>query len=137
MRVGLFVVSAIVGGASVAYAQSDWVVDPWVSSSEPQVSSVEHASAAALAPASHGHLRFVWIDEPNFDLADPWARPAAVEPLGNAQAHPSAPRAVSAPGVWAKPVPLVVDPWAAKAAKSRVSADDLIVDPWAYDDPGR
>ncbi|HEY6727129.1 MAG TPA: hypothetical protein VI197_24010 [Polyangiaceae bacterium] len=138
MRVGIFVVSAILAGAGVAFAQSDWVVDPW---SPPSVAPSSARSArAAAAPASRRHARVEWVDERNFELTDPWlsSTPAprgvsSPTPNTGVQAPPAPPRRPRESGDWAKPLQLLVDPWAPEPPKARVPAPDLIVDPWAND----
>jgi len=126
MRAGIFVVSAavvaVVAGAGVAFAQ-DWVVDPWA------VPQTAPAPAPTLVPIQ-------WVDEGDSELDDPWvgAAPAAGAAELASPEPPPAGRNTGA-GEWAKPVPLLVDPWASEAAKPWVPPADLIVDPWAQDAP--
>lgn len=138
MRVGLFVGSAILAGAGVAVAQSDWVVDPWSLPATQQASSVQPAAPAGAAPAAEGRfgeLPAEWADPRSTEPTNPWSsRPvsAASSPSESAGTGAQTPlTGVSAPGAWAKPVPLVVDPWAPTHVRTRAPAVDLIVDPWA------
>ena len=141
MRVGIFVVSATLAGAGAAFAQSDWVVDPWAVTAPNAASS---AIRSAIRTSSRIAAPVEWIDERNFELADPWLSPtqsppgtsSGARPAG-APAGPRPPRASGERGDWAKPVPLLVDPWAQDAPKARVPASDFIVDPWAADVYGR
>lgn len=139
MRVGICVVLAIVAGAGVAFAQSDWVVDPWapVATAAP-VAPRAPQQALRVAASSRLAVSEQWVDERNFELTDPWLDSAPSQ-LG-APAASKAPRALSrtssAAGEWAKPVPLLVDPWATEPRKASAPPVDLIVDPWAKDGSG-
>lgn len=136
MRVGIFVVSASVAGAGMAFAQSDWVVDPWYpSAAAPTAVQRAHEAAAAAPQRGRRQTPVEWIDERNLELVDPWSRPAAAA-IDSSGAVPTVthkravkPRAASESRDWAKPVPLLVDPWASEPTKSAPPAD-LIVDPW-------
>ena len=138
MRAGIFVVSAVlvavVAGAGVAFAQSDWVVDPWATPpAAPTPSSAEPLLQAGL------NVRIQWVDEGDAELDDPWvgAAPRARAAERVSPEPPPASRITGAPGEWAKPVPLLVDPWAPEPAKPWVPPADLIVDPWAQDGSAR
>lgn len=134
MRVGIFLVSASVAFAGVAFAQSDWVVDPWSRPSFTTTSSVARAPEAVPVE---------WVDERDFEITDPWPNStpssrgaSAASPVAGVQDQPALPLRGSEPGDWAKPVPLLVDPWATEPPKAWAPAPDLIVDPWANDVTG-
>lgn len=133
MRVGIFVVSASLAGAGVAFAQSDWVVDPWSPAFRTMPVSSERASHTALRSRTQAPVE--WIDERSPELADPWQGSTIARGTPAAQAQSGSARTSGESGEWAKPIPLVVDPWEQAPAKSSVPAPELIVDPWA--DPGR
>jgi len=142
MRVGLFIGSAILAGAGVAVAQSQWVVDPWSSSTT--TPSEQRATEARLTPASQGwfgELPVEWADPRSTEPTDPWSRTVPTNPGSPREAVLAAAQptlaGVSTPGAWAKPVPLIVDPWAPARVRARPPAVDLIVDPWARDKPLR
>ena len=139
MRVGLLVGSAILAGAGVAVAQSDWVVDPWSSPATAQESSsVQLTARAGVTPASQGwfgELPVEWADPRSTEPTNPWSSSAASVPGSPSKSAPAGAQTPlpggTAPGAWAKPVPLVVDPWAPARVRTRAPAVDLIVDPWA------
>jgi hypothetical protein len=133
MRVGLFVVSAFVASTGAALAQSDWVVDPWSRSVRTHESMIATGVVAphddALDPSPEYDARRGWFDPWSVELDDPWTGDAAPTP----PAHPVQAEAKRESSEWAKPVPLVVDPWATAPARSAAPVVDLIVDPWAHE----
>lgn len=139
MRVGLFIVSAFVASTGAALAQSDWVVDPWSlptptpeSSIATAVEGPDHASGLEPRPAHNQHRE--WLYEWSAELSDPWAGDAATEPgLAAAPTHPVPERAKRESGEWAKPLSLVVDPWASEPKRFSAPVVELIVDPWAHE----
>lgn len=133
MRVGLLVVSACVASTGAALAQSDWVVDPWSRSARMHESATAmgvDAPPAALDARPEYDPQRGWLDEWSVELDDPWTSAAATAP---AAAHPVPAEVTRESGEWAKPVPLVVDPWATAPARSSAPVVDLIVDPWAHE----
>ena len=102
-------------------------------------------SRRALASQGEYNSHREWLDEWS-ELSDPWQTDAATALAASvpaasalaasvpaASAHGVPARATRESGDWAKPVPLVVDPWAPEPRGSSAPVVDLIVDPWAHE----